>query len=129
MDLPEPQRGLEPIAGAVAVMVAQVDRCTVNREQVVPQPDGFYGSWITSRVVRSREFRARWAGNGFPLSVCVDPRQDSSRLLARSVAIDHHVSALAPGTVPGGHRKTSLGLFVTLLPWPGQRQRHCPARA
>ena len=37
MDLPEPQRGLEPIAGAVAVMVAQVDRCTVNREQVVPQ--------------------------------------------------------------------------------------------
>jgi uncharacterized protein (DUF427 family) len=40
-----------PIAGAVAVMVALVDRCTVNGEQVVPQPGGFYGGWITSWVV------------------------------------------------------------------------------
>ena len=39
-----------PIAGAVAVMAAQVD-CTVNGEQIVPQPGGFYGGWITSWVV------------------------------------------------------------------------------
>ena len=48
---PSPTRGFEPIAGAVAVMAAQVDRCTVNGETVVPQPGGFYGGWITSWVV------------------------------------------------------------------------------
>jgi uncharacterized protein (DUF427 family) len=39
------------IAGAVAVMAAKVDRCTVDGEQVVPQPGGFYGGWVTSTVV------------------------------------------------------------------------------
>ena len=48
---PRPTRGFEPIAGAVAVMAGQVDRCTVNGETVVPQPGGFYGGWITSWVV------------------------------------------------------------------------------
>lgn len=48
---PKPTRGFEPIAGAIAVMAAQVDRCTVNGETVVPQPGGFYGGWITSWVV------------------------------------------------------------------------------
>ena len=43
--------GFEPIADAVAVMAALVDRCTVNGEQVVPQPGGFYGGWITSWIV------------------------------------------------------------------------------
>jgi hypothetical protein len=28
-------------------MAAQVDRCTVNGEQVIPQPGGFYSGWIT----------------------------------------------------------------------------------
>ena len=46
----EPTHGFEPIAGAVAVMAAQVDRCTVNGEQVESQPGGFYGGWITSWV-------------------------------------------------------------------------------
>ena len=46
-----PSPGFEPIAGAVAVMAALVDRCTVNGEEVVPQPGGFYGGWITSWVV------------------------------------------------------------------------------
>ncbi len=32
-------------------MAALVDRCTVNGEQVVPQPGGFYGGWITSWIV------------------------------------------------------------------------------
>ena len=46
-----PSPGFEPIAGAVAVMAALVDRCTVNGEEVVPQSGGFYGGWITSLVV------------------------------------------------------------------------------
>jgi uncharacterized protein (DUF427 family) len=45
-----PTRGFTAITGAVAVMAAQVDRCTVNGEQVEPQPGGFYGGWITSWV-------------------------------------------------------------------------------
>jgi uncharacterized protein (DUF427 family) len=48
---PEPTQGFEPIADAVAVMAGQVDRCTVNGEEVIPQPGGFYGGWITSWVV------------------------------------------------------------------------------
>ena len=48
---PSPTRGFEPIAGAIAVMAAQVDRCTVNGETVVAQPGGFYGGWVTSWVV------------------------------------------------------------------------------
>jgi uncharacterized protein (DUF427 family) len=47
---PAPTRGFEPIAGAIAVMAGQVDRCTVNGETVVPQPGGFYGGWITSWI-------------------------------------------------------------------------------
>ena len=39
------------MTGAIAVMAALVDRCTVNAEQVVPQPGGFYGGWITSGIV------------------------------------------------------------------------------
>jgi uncharacterized protein (DUF427 family) len=45
-----PTRGFSAIAGAVAVMAALVDRCTVNAEQVVPQPGGFYGGWVNSWI-------------------------------------------------------------------------------
>jgi uncharacterized protein (DUF427 family) len=48
---PHPTRGFEPLADAVAVMATLVDRCTVNGEDVRPQPGGFYGGWITSWVV------------------------------------------------------------------------------
>ncbi|GIG28311.1 DUF427 domain-containing protein [Cellulomonas marina] len=48
---PETSPGFEVIAGAVAVMAGQVDRCTVDGETVVPQPGGFYGGWITADVV------------------------------------------------------------------------------
>jgi uncharacterized protein (DUF427 family) len=48
---PHPTPGFEPIAGALAVMAAQMDRCTVDGELVQPQPGGFYGGWITSWVV------------------------------------------------------------------------------
>ena len=47
---PNPTAGFEQIAGAVAVMPGAVDRCTVDGELVTPQPGGFYGGWITSRV-------------------------------------------------------------------------------
>jgi uncharacterized protein (DUF427 family) len=47
---PQPTVGFEPIAGAIAVMAAAVDRCTVNGEVVTPQPGGFYGGWVTSWV-------------------------------------------------------------------------------
>ena len=47
---PDPAPEYRVIAGAVAVMAALVDRCTVNGEQVTPQPGGFYGGWITSWV-------------------------------------------------------------------------------
>jgi uncharacterized protein (DUF427 family) len=46
-----PTRGFAEIAGAVAVMAALVDRCTVNGEVVQPQPGGFYGGWVTTWVV------------------------------------------------------------------------------
>jgi hypothetical protein len=32
----------------VAFYAAPLDSCTVDGEQVVPQPGGFYGGWITS---------------------------------------------------------------------------------
>lgn len=48
---PEPTRGFEPLAGAVAVMPSAVDRCLVDGEVVRPQVGGFYGGWITDRVV------------------------------------------------------------------------------
>jgi uncharacterized protein (DUF427 family) len=48
---PEPTSDFEPITDAVAVMAGQVDRCTVEGETVVAQPGGFYGGWITSRIV------------------------------------------------------------------------------
>lgn len=48
---PDPTPGFVEIRDAVAVMAGQVDRCTVDGETVIPQPGGFYGGWITSRVV------------------------------------------------------------------------------
>lgn len=48
---PTPSPRFAPLAGALAVMAAEVDRCTVNGEQVIPQPGGFYGGWITSWIV------------------------------------------------------------------------------
>ena len=47
---PEPAPGFEAIAGHLAVYPGLVDRCTVDGEVVEPQPGGFYGGWITSRV-------------------------------------------------------------------------------
>jgi uncharacterized protein (DUF427 family) len=47
----QPSPDFAPISGAIAVMATAVDRCTVNGEQVIPQPGGFYGGWITSWIM------------------------------------------------------------------------------
>lgn len=44
-----PTPGFRPIAGAIAVMAAQVDRCTVKGGGR-SATGGFYGGWVTSWV-------------------------------------------------------------------------------
>lgn len=48
---PRPTPGFAVITDAVAVMPGQVDRCVVDGEVVRAQAGGFYGGWITDRVV------------------------------------------------------------------------------
>ena len=48
---PRPTQAFEAIAGMVAVYPAAMGRITVDGEVVTPQEGGFYGGWITSRVV------------------------------------------------------------------------------
>lgn len=48
---PNPSPGFELLRGRVAVYAAPMDRCTLDGEDVQPQPGGFYGGWITSSVV------------------------------------------------------------------------------
>ena len=48
---PHPSPGFEALVDHLAVMPGLVDACTVDGEVVEPQAGGFYGGWITSRVV------------------------------------------------------------------------------
>ncbi|GAB4065096.1 DUF427 domain-containing protein [Angustibacter speluncae] len=48
---PDPSRGFEVLRDHVALYPGRMDGCTVAGEEVVPQEGGFYGGWITSRVV------------------------------------------------------------------------------
>ncbi|MBC2639401.1 MULTISPECIES: DUF427 domain-containing protein [unclassified Rhodococcus (in: high G+C Gram-positive bacteria)] len=48
---PQPVAGYESLVGHVAVMPGSMDGCFVDGEQVRPQTGGFYGGWITDRVV------------------------------------------------------------------------------
>ena len=48
---PSPVASFALLAGAVAVYPAAMSRITVDGEVVRPQEGGFYGGWITSRVV------------------------------------------------------------------------------
>lgn len=48
---PEPLPGYEQLRDRVALFPAAMDSCEVDGEQVIPQEGGFYGGWITSRVV------------------------------------------------------------------------------
>lgn len=45
---PEPTPDFAVLRDHVAFYAAPLDRCTVDCEQVRPQPGGFYGGWITS---------------------------------------------------------------------------------
>jgi hypothetical protein len=36
--------------GYVAVYAGPMDACFVGTERATPQPGGFYGGWVTSRV-------------------------------------------------------------------------------
>ena len=48
---PEPAPAFAALRDHVAVYPAAMDRCLVGGEIVTPQAGGFYGGWITSRVV------------------------------------------------------------------------------
>jgi len=48
---PRPDPPYAALLDHVAVYPAAMDRCTVDGEVVQPQPGGFYGGWVTSRVV------------------------------------------------------------------------------
>jgi uncharacterized protein (DUF427 family) len=48
---PAPTRGFEALLDHAAVMPGLVDACTVDGEVVRAQAGGFYGGWITDRVV------------------------------------------------------------------------------
>ena len=47
---PHPTAPFAIIRDHVAFYAAAMDACFVDEELVVPQPGGFYGGWITSRV-------------------------------------------------------------------------------
>ena len=48
---PTPTPSYADIVDHVALYPGAMDRCTVDGEVVQPQPGGFYGGWVTSRVV------------------------------------------------------------------------------
>jgi uncharacterized protein (DUF427 family) len=48
---PEPVAAYAALAGHLAVYPGRMDACMVDDEEVVPQPGGFYGGWITADVV------------------------------------------------------------------------------
>lgn len=47
---PTPTPPFAALVDHVAVYPGRMDRCLVDGEVVQPQPGGFYGGWITSRV-------------------------------------------------------------------------------
>jgi uncharacterized protein (DUF427 family) len=47
----DPTQSFAPIKEHVAFYAGLMDACYVDGELVEPQPGGFYGGWITSRVV------------------------------------------------------------------------------
>ena len=46
-----PKSGYEVIRGYLAFYAGKVDEAWVGDEQATPQPGGFYGGWVTSRIV------------------------------------------------------------------------------
>jgi len=48
---PDPWSGYEELRARVAVYPGAMDSCEIDGELVTPQEGGFYGGWITARVV------------------------------------------------------------------------------
>ena len=48
---PQPNRGYEAIRDHLAFYASKVDEAWVGDERATPQPGGFYGGWVTSRIV------------------------------------------------------------------------------
>jgi len=48
---PDPSRAFTALRDHIAFYAGPLDLCTVNGEQVRPQPGGFYGGWITDDLV------------------------------------------------------------------------------
>lgn len=48
---PDPTASFRSISGHVAFYPGAMDACFVDEEKASPQPGGFYGGWITSRIV------------------------------------------------------------------------------
>jgi hypothetical protein len=48
---PEPRHPYEALRDHIAIYAGPMDRITVEGEEVLPQPGGFYGGWITPEVV------------------------------------------------------------------------------
>ncbi|SDS97181.1 DUF427 domain-containing protein [Microterricola viridarii] len=48
---PHPRRGFEALSDRVALYPGAMDSCEVDGERVLAQAGGFYGGWITSRIV------------------------------------------------------------------------------
>ncbi len=48
---PDPSARFKDLREHVAIYPGLMDRCTVDGEVVHPQPGGFYGGWVTRRVV------------------------------------------------------------------------------
>lgn len=44
---PDPTPAFAMLRDHVAFYAGPLDRCSIDGERVVPQPDGFYGGWIT----------------------------------------------------------------------------------
>ena len=48
---PHPADGFGSLAGRVAVYAREMDSCTIDGVEVLPQPGRFYGGWITPEIV------------------------------------------------------------------------------
>ncbi len=48
---PNPTSAFTALKNHVAFYASALEECTVNGEQVQPQPGAFYGGWITSNIV------------------------------------------------------------------------------
>jgi uncharacterized protein (DUF427 family) len=48
---PNPSAAYAALRDHVAVYAGRMDACYVGDEQVIPQPGGFYGGWITSDLL------------------------------------------------------------------------------